>query len=226
MLMRGKSILVFILIVTATFHVNCQVKLRFQPRLEQQSIKLNDTTATLQIETLRFYISKIKFYTDSTLVWQEHNSYHLIDAADTTSYSITTNAPSNLNYNRIEFTFGIDSLTHEAGVMGGDLDPTKGMYWSWQSGYINFKIEGKSPQSKDRDNAFQYHIGGYKNGYSTAQTVNLSIDAKNEILIHLDLDEFLEMAFSNEKSHIMSPGVQAKALSKIIASKFTTDVKD
>jgi hypothetical protein len=40
--------------------------------------------------------------------------------------------PTYLKYDQIQFQLGIDSLTNVSGAMGGDLDPTKGMYWTWQ----------------------------------------------------------------------------------------------
>jgi hypothetical protein len=44
------------------------------------------------------------------------------------------------------------------------------MYWSWNSGYIFFKMEGTSPVSTQNGNIFQYHIGLF-GGY-TAPTIN------------------------------------------------------
>jgi len=44
----------------------------------------------------------------------------------------------------------VDSLANVSGAMSNDLDATKGMYWSWQSGFINLKIEGKSASCKTR----------------------------------------------------------------------------
>ena len=47
------------------------------------------------------------------------------------------------------------------------------MYWSWNSGYIFFKMEGTStaaPEDPTGNRRFRYHIGGF-GGYS-ARTIN------------------------------------------------------
>ena len=100
--------------------------------------KLND----IQIETCKFYISNIKFYSNSSVLYGNSNFYKLIDFKSDTSVVITTQIPSNIYVDAISFDLGIDSNVNKQGIQGGDLDPTMGMYWSWQSGYINFKLEG------------------------------------------------------------------------------------
>jgi hypothetical protein len=75
--------------------------------------------------------------------------------------------------------------------MAGDLDPIKGMYWAWQSGYINMKIEGKSSSCRTRKNEFQFHIGGYLSPYYAMRKVALTYDKKaTEINIGIDLYNF------------------------------------
>ena len=54
------------------------------------------------------------------------------------------------DYNQITFTIGVDSLrsTMDVSKRPGVLDPAQGhdgMYWTWNSGYIFFKMEGISP---------------------------------------------------------------------------------
>jgi hypothetical protein len=56
----------------------------------------------------------------------------------------------NKSISKITFSAGIDSLTSTAGIQKGVIDPINGMYWAWQSGYVNFKIEGKSSSCPTR----------------------------------------------------------------------------
>ncbi|MDN3675869.1 hypothetical protein QWY90_00740 [Flavobacterium paronense] len=77
--------------------------------------------------------------------------------------------------------------------MDGDLDPTKGMYWAWQSGYINIKIEGKSTSCKTRNNEFQFHIGGYREPNYMMRKVEFNCNSNDNITIAIDLKDF----FSN-----------------------------
>lgn len=202
-----------------------QSNIRFQPLLNGNLVELNDTKNDIIISKLKFYISQVEFLKDNQTVWKENESYHLLDAENPTSFIIETKSPNKLSFNQLKFTLGIDSLTHEAGVMGGDLDPTKGMYWSWQSGYVNLKIEGQSAISQTQNEEFQFHIGGYKNGYSSAQRISLNVQPEPIITIYFELGEIMNHALQENKTHIMSPGQISQRLSRIAASNFTTNVK-
>ena len=106
-----------------------------------QTLFLNNEDS-VEINRFKFYISNLSFFNNEQLVFEEEASAHLIDLGNFESLSFQIDIPSNLVYNKIAFTLGIDSLKNHEGVFGGDLDPTLGMYWTWQSGYINFKMEG------------------------------------------------------------------------------------
>jgi len=70
------------------------------------------------------------------------------------------------------FTIGVDASQVDEGAQTGPLDPAKGLFWSWNSGYIFMAIEGVSPASTETDEAFQYHVGGYKEDVSNVNLVN------------------------------------------------------
>jgi hypothetical protein len=105
------------------------------------------------------------------------------------------------DFDEIQFSIGIDSLTNVSGAMGGDLDPVNGMYWSWQSGYINFKVEGNSEKSGAVHKDFQFHIGGYLKPFETLQTVILPLK-RNQNVIFVDVSRFLSEI--DLKKHIPS----------------------
>jgi PKD repeat protein len=93
------------------------------------------------------------------------------------SKELTLNGIPAGKYTGVKFIIGVDSArsTMDVSKRTGDLDPAAGgsdMYWSWNSGYIFYKIEGTSPQSTEMGNMFMYHIGGY-GGYSSAVTNNI-----------------------------------------------------
>jgi hypothetical protein len=187
----------------------------------QLNSSFSDTNGTtIQVETLKFYISGIELYSKEQLVWKEPESYHLLDASSAASMNIALNAPLGIQYNTLRFNLGIDSLTNVSGAMGGDLDPTHGMYWTWQSGYINFKLEGQA-SCEGRRKEFQYHLGGYQNGFNAIQTISLRISQKENI-IDLDLEKLFSLIDYCKQPHIMSPGKTAVAISKTIAALFTT----
>jgi hypothetical protein len=168
----------------------------------------------ITISTFRCYISGIRFMRSGTQVWQEPSSYHLIDASIPGSLYIPLTIPANLKYGAISFNIGIDSLTNVSGAMGGDLDPSKGMYWSWQSGYINLKIEGKSQLSPARNHEFHYHLGGYSGKESSLQTIELNVGSSETVTISADLAAFIDNITISEQYEVMIPGAAAVALSE------------
>jgi len=172
---------------------------------------------TVIIETLKFYVSSIELIDNNKRVWKEDNSYHLLDASDASSLKISFNTPPGLYFNRVKFNLGIDSATNVSGAMGGALDPTRGMYWTWQSGYINLKLEGKSNRCKTRNNEFVYHLGGYQGENNALQTVMLNIQPKENIDISMDVATFISLADASVVNHIMSPSKEAV----LLAAKFS-----
>jgi hypothetical protein len=101
-----------------------------------------------------------------------------------------------------------------SGALGGDLDPTKGMYWAWQSGYINFKLEGKSKLCKTRNNEFQFHVGGYLSPFQTIQQVSLKINSTNQINVSIDIEQFITELDLTEINQVMTPGVESVVLAR------------
>jgi hypothetical protein len=204
-----------------------KIELKFSSSFGTELIKLNDTTNffsekdSIEISSIRFYCSNIQFLKEGKKIWEEKSSYHLIDIAKDNSCKLNLPIPQNLIYDEVKFNLGIDSLTNEMGAMGGDLDPTKGMYWAWNSGYINFKLEGKSSKCKTRNNEFQFHIGGYVLPCNALQTIMLPIINPEKINIDLDIAKFLSIINLAEENHIMSPSAKALAMAQNIAKSFS-----
>lgn len=183
---------------------------------DERYIQLGNGDSIL-VETLRFYIANLQFLQNGQLVATDKNTAHLIDASVESTLHFTVETPEKIAYNQVKFNLGIDSLTNVSGALGGDLDPTKGMYWTWQSGYINFKLEGKNARCKTRNNEFQLHIGGYAAPYNTLQTIVL--DIKNNQII-FDIATLLHDIDYTQRPNIMSPCKEAVELSKKIIKGF------
>lgn len=179
---------------------------------EMTYYKINEIDS-IQFTTLKFYISGIELIRQNKTAWKETNSYHLVDAFHETSLSLPLNVPVKLKYDRIKFNLGIDSATSVSGAMGGDLDPTKGMYWAWQSGYINFKIEGNSNLCKTRNTEFQYHLGGYQFPHNNLQTIFMDMP-NSQLHVLIDLKKLIFEMPLTQKHHIMSPGNEAMLMTE------------
>jgi hypothetical protein len=219
--MPKKALLIFIgiLFTAATAMASDSTRIQIIPTFLGQKLVLDSTYSVagnaLSIETFKCYLSQVCLIKNGQPVWKEANSYHLLDASESRTLAWTLMLPDQLEYDALQFNLGIDSLTNVSGAMGGDLDPTNGMYWTWQSGYINFKLEGYSPQCTSRNHAFQFHLGGYLPPFQCVQTIQLSdITPQNTLPIGMDLGVFLKEIDLVKQHTLMSPGPAAQALSQ------------
>ena len=94
------------------------------------------------------------------------------------------------------------------------------MYWTWNSGYINFKLEGTSLVCNTTKNAFNFHLGGYMAPFRSAQVVGSRVMTTDEVIIRLDLSKFFAEVDLAKDHTIMSPSARAVELSAILARSF------
>ena len=174
---------------------------------------------SMVIHSLRYYVSDIRLFQNNLEVYSE-NGYHLIDLSDASSLNLALELTKGVQYDEISFNLGIDSTTNTAGALGGALDPSKGMYWSWQSGYINIKLEGKSNVCPQFGHQFQYHLGGYLYPNLAIQNIRLKANRKlgSELNIAFDIEQWLLQLPLGVQQHIMSPSKNAVQIS-IAATK-------
>ncbi|MCF8247052.1 MAG: hypothetical protein K9J37_19015 [Saprospiraceae bacterium] len=175
---------------------------------------------SIAIHTLRFYLSNFVFYKNGKEIGREKDSYHLLDMEDESTLSIAINPNTGDGLGAIRFDLGTDSLTNVSGAMGGDLDPANGMYWAWNSGYINFKIEGYYEKCPTRNHQFQFHIGGYLPPFKTVQTIELTGLNKREIWVDMELSVFFEHIDLAKEHSIMSPSKAAANLAQLLSKTF------
>lgn len=156
---------------------------------------------TFKVSKFNYFISNIVITKNDNSTFTEIESYHLIEHSNPSTSIVTlTNVPKG-SYKSISFTLGVDSARNTAGAQNGALSQTSGMYWSWTSGYIMFKLEGTAPKSAASGKALIYHIGGY-GGANKAQrnftfnfastTANVSAAIKPQIHLQADVLEFFK----------------------------------
>ena len=176
---------------------------------------------SVSVDMLRFYVSNIELYEDIAPVARKRDC-RLIDLFDsaTCTFSIPYYCMSSVT--EIRFDLGIDSATNVAGVGKDDLDPSKGMYWTWQSGYINLKVEGTSRLCKDNRGTFQYHIGGYSHPTNSLRKVVLKVEKnKGEFQVNVDVKKFLDQVDMRTLSHVMSPSDKSQVLANDAVRMFS-----
>jgi hypothetical protein len=217
-------ILFFWLSITLVSDAQRMLTLHFVPTFNAAPLALDSTYSldhnhSIRFEMLKFYISNLKMFHREKLVFEAENAF-LLDYANPSSFDLTISLDSTVESDEIEFQLGIDSLTNHSGALGGNLDPTLGMYWTWQNGYINLKLEGKSTLSSSPKNNFEFHIGGYMHPFETIQTIRLKGDFSKHKTIQLDLDSLFNQLDLSTVHHIMSPGNEAVAFANLIKSMF------
>lgn len=180
--------------------------------------RINETDS---LTKFKFYISHIEIKGKNKYVSEKE--HHLVDFHKNkhSSRVIKLNNVDPSDLLEIEFLLGIDSKTCNDGVGEGALDPIHGMYWTWQSGYINFKMEGVSKNSSAKKNRFQLHLGGFRKPYSSTQKVNLTLEKESsKIQLCFDVNKFISVIDFNNQHTIMSPSKESVRLAKIAQSCF------
>lgn len=175
---------------------------------------------SLTIDFLKFYISDITFLKEGTQVGKSKEKHHLIDAQNSLIYKALCTIKKE-KFDTITFLVGLDSKTQEKGIQGGVLDPTSQMYWTWQNGFINFKLEGKSSLCPTRKNKFQFHVGGFQEPYATSQEVSLKVKGAAPLVIEVDVASFFNAIDISQTNTVTSPNKNAVMVSKVLPTLFS-----
>ncbi len=211
------------------------VEITVLPQFSGMPLELSDqlyrsaTSDSLYIDILRFYLSAVQLQ-GATSAYSEQESYHLVDAEEDGSRKIVLKDIPTGRYTALEFNVGTDSLTNVSGALGGALDPTLGMYWAWNTGYINVKIEGRSEACPTRHNAFEFHIGGYLSPHPTVRRVRLPLKnvvvRKNKttsIWLKVDVAPLFGQIKLASTNQVMIPGETAARLADYFQAGFEVE---
>jgi len=185
----------------------------------------NSFNESFSVEKFKFYFGKGNLIAETTKreVPLEGDEYSLIDFKDSTLCTIRFHARPG-KYNYLGFLLGVDSIRNTSGAQTGALDPSKGMFWTWNSGYVMAKLEGTSPLSKQPAHAMEYHIGGFRSPYNTAREIKLKFPGETEMTSQRNCEVFINVELNNwfdgpnpihiaEISTCTTPGELAKKIS-------------
>ncbi len=181
---------------------------------------------TVRLTTCRFYLTDLRLrYADGTTA-ADPERYHLVDADLEMARSRVLRFPEApaKPIVAITFGFGVDSATNVGGALGGALDPALGMYWAWQSGYINAKLEGTSPSRPAAvRHAFAFHVGGYARPTATRRLITLTLPTPtvaDSLTILADIGRWLGAAPLAATADVLVPGPAAVAQADRVAAMF------
>lgn len=197
------------------------VKIDFSPRFGNQKLELGKSyyqsiqKDSIQITTFRFYISHLEFLKEGKVIGKYAQEFILMDMEKPETF-VLQYIYGAIQPDQVRFQIGIDSATNVSGAMGDDLDPTNGMYWAWQSGYINVKLEGKSIACPARNHVFQYHLGGYLKPYLAVKEVTTELNTKGKNELGFDLSLFFDSVNVRELYEVMRPCEQAVKLAEFL----------
>lgn len=220
------------------------VQIEFDNRFGSTDLVLGTTTATnasgeeYTVSTLNYFVSNVSLMSDMGEMISFPDQYFLVKESDSGSQFIDLPEVPSGNYSHLNFTVGVDSLKSISDVSArtGVLDVASygedNMYWSWNMGYIFFKIEGNSDvvdvQGSDR---FAFHIGGF--GGRDAVTPNnlqevelhldgVTVSASNAPQIHVVFDVSKVMDGANTISLAETPAIHNPAVGKGVSQNYVT----
>jgi hypothetical protein len=196
----------------------------------------NGSGETYKVTMLKYFISNISLQkTDGTIYTVPQNdSYFLIEEGNENADHASIQVPEG-EYTSLSFMLGIDSLrnTKDISERTGTLDPAgiaNGMYWTWNSGYIFFKIEGTSPASTAEGNTFAYHIGGF-GGYNAPtinniKTITLNLAPGGTPKVHSGKESNIHLMVDIAKLFDSKSQISIAAHSSVMFAPYSTSIAD
>jgi hypothetical protein len=163
-----------------------------QPLTLYTEVYKNQWNEPFTVNKFSYYMAHLQIvYDNGKKTYTYHKPYHLVVENDSTTKTLMLQKELK-NITAIKFLIGVDSVQNTSGVQTDDLDPMKGMFWTWNTGYIYAKLEGQSDSSKAPAHYFSYHIGGYKYVENAARKIELAVssnaqNAIEEIIIEADI---------------------------------------
>ena len=209
-------------LISFFFSLTCCGQLRIIPSwnnkaLELEHVYLNQNNDSISFSTLKIYFSDFRFKDKISGRITSIDTLIFYDLADSSTHSFFNdlNLP---NYESVAFTLGLDSSKNVSGELENAYDPLLGMYWAWNTGYINLKIMGESSAVPTNSHEFEFHLGGYRSPFASAQTIQIDLNDQN---IYFDLEKLFSESINLTKNHhIMLPCKDAFLISQGLSACF------
>jgi hypothetical protein len=212
----------YLFFLSIVYSLNCYGQLSIIPTwnkkpLELQRIYFTPQNDSISFSTLKIYFSDFRFKDKISGRITSIDTLIFYDLSDSTTHSFFNDLNLS-NYESVAFTIGLDSLKNVSGELENAYDPLLGMYWAWNTGYINLKIMGKSSTVPSNSHEFEFHLGGYRSPFATAQTIQVDL---NDQYINFDLEKLFSESINLTKNHhIMLPCKVAFLISQGLSTCF------
>jgi hypothetical protein len=114
----------------------------------------------------------------SVTTLQQDSSYFLVDESNAASMVLSLPQVEIGKYKAVRLMIGVDSAKSMAPLekRQGVLDMSglgQDMYWTWNQGYIFFKMEGIYTDFSSKNDDYTYHIGGFGNNGSSLNNIKV-----------------------------------------------------
>ena len=204
------------------FSLRCNGQLTIIPSwntnpLELQRVYLTKNNDSISFSALKMYLSDFRFIEKNNGNTINIDTLIFYDLADSSTHTFFNDL--NLkNFESLAFTLGLDSTKNVSGELENAYDFLLGMYWAWNTGYVNLKLVGKSNLILTKTHDFEFHLGGYRYPLATAQNIKVDL---NDQYIYFDLQKLFSESINLSKNHhIMLPGKDAFLISQGLSDCF------
>lgn len=183
--------------------------------------KRNDS---VRLTKVKFYLTNFRLLSTTGPLLPIEEKNLLIDGFLINKIKLNFKVPKNTKDLILACDLGVDKKYNMSGANSGDLDPVNGMFWSWQSGYINFKIEGVSPSCNTRKNKFQFHIGGYQTPHQTKRQLSFKLENWDiyNLVISIELSKFFDDLELGTINQLTTTGAKASQMANQFQKIFSS----
>jgi len=216
------------------FPVNNSVFVQLSHQFGSDDLKLagpyyvTSVSDSFQPTTIIYHINDFALIDQNNKTRKITNKYFMADLSNPKTLDIELGQFEPVKYKAIEFTIGVaDSLTNVNGLINHLF--TAPMYWAMSSGYINFKLEGNSPNAPQ--NSVAMHVGGYLEPYKLSRRIHIDftegLDTEKgnaTVTIKVDLAKYfngMSQIKLSEIHLIHAPGDDAKKIADNIPAMFS-----
>lgn len=175
---------------------------------------------SLRVNKFKCYLSDLKLHFTDGRSETIGKKYTLLDADSLAAPACKMADFKNSSPVYLELSIGIDSIPSTQGALANDLDVQNGMYWAWQSGYINWKIEGTSSSCATHKQQFAFHIGGYQAKQNALRIIQIPFPINPKNILHIDLAKFFNEISLKTLNSVQIPGDAAMQLANLFTKSF------
>lgn len=176
----------------ASLHLNINHKFNTDSFSLDQDFSLSGGEV-VKFSTAQFYIGNFRLMDDEQNVTAFSDSYIL---ATPSIKDMEIGEMEAMHYHMVMTNIGVDSATNVGfqPIDFADGHPLSAqlnnMWWSWNAGYIFFKLEGQIDRDADGtyDDVFEYHIGTNQNILNLQKMVHSNVAAGEKLELNLEVD--------------------------------------